>query len=228
MNVLFWYPRCHQIRGLCVSPDLQCVLCVTEDLEGVYILSINNLGAEEGKIKSTVGPETDGKGSQRENTNTAPGRYNDITVGGQGNESRSSPSVMGVAGASTGAAARPFPRSAAEKAFPSLLHLASRGQRRRATGGGVAHTPAEPIFIASLARAGGKDGAHGAGRYSKGSSGRASQGDSGKGARRSSRGTPPTYECLWWAAQNGDHLAVIGGLDGEVGRITRGEFSQER
>lgn len=221
MNVPFWYPPCYQIRGLCVSPDLQCVLCVTEDLEGVYILSINNLGAEEGKMKSTVGPETDGKGSQRENINTIPGGYNDVAVGGQSSESRSSPSVMGAAGASTGASARPLPRSAAEKAFPSLLHLASRGQRRRATGGGVAHTPAEPIFIASLARAGGKDGAHGAKRYSTRSSGRASQVESGKGARRSSRGTPFTYECLWWAAQNGDHIAVIGGLDGEVGSITR-------
>ncbi|CAM9972901.1 unnamed protein product, partial [Ectocarpus sp. 8 AP-2014] len=35
------------IRGMCVSPDLQCVLCATEGLEGVYLLAVDNLGEEQ-------------------------------------------------------------------------------------------------------------------------------------------------------------------------------------
>lgn len=198
------------------------MLCVTEDLEGVYILAIDNLG---------VGVQRDRDPATSDEKHPAPGDIvNDISRPGSGEPSGfgASPTpavgagVGGSGGRPTGAkagrAARPTPRAVAAAAFPSLLHLASRGQRRRT--GAVAHTAAEPIFIASLARRGGGvarsgnvSGLDDIGRKRSGGSGRGSPG--GKG-RHGFRASGAQLECLWWAARNGDHFAVIGRPDGEV------------
>lgn len=177
------------------------MLCVTEDLEGVYILAIDNLDAEGGQQGSAVpGGNTVPQDLTRDLSEKIHG-------GAAARVSRASfASTATVAAA--GPSARPAQRAVAASAFPSLLHLASRGQRRKA-GGAVAHTPAEPVFIASLVR--------GAGRSSKrrtSTSGRASTG--GGRSRFGSRGGVAQLECIWWAARNGDHFAVIGRPDGEV------------
>ncbi|CAM9951238.1 unnamed protein product, partial [Ectocarpus sp. 6 AP-2014] len=36
--------------GMCVSPDLQCVLWATEGREGVYLLAVDNLGGGAGGV----------------------------------------------------------------------------------------------------------------------------------------------------------------------------------
>lgn len=218
----------HKIRGLCVSPDLQCVLCVTEDLEGVYILAVDNLGAHEETPSSTTAttavPDLDSNPSRETHEDPTDGGGGSFGSGGGGADGGRRSASTTVAGVAGPAAARPPPRVAAATAFPSLLHLASRGQRRRA-GGPVAHPAAEPVFIASLARRGGTAGSgkgqqdYGTGwrRHSTGASGGGDSASGGgrRGGRRNLRSNAQ-LECLWWAARNGDHLAVIGGPDGEV------------
>lgn len=197
---------CLQIRGLCISPDLQCVLCVTEDLEGVYILAIDNLGAqEEGRAYTAL--------SDSQHPADVVNDVSDAKKGGDGRAGGGRSSKT-AATAAAGSTARPQPRAAAAAAFPSLLHLASRGQRRRT--GAVAHTPAEPVFIASLARrgvGGGQQAQDSVGRRRSSGPGKVSP--AGRG-RRNSHGSAIQLECLWWAARNGDHFAVIGRPDGEV------------
>lgn len=184
------------------------MLCVTQDLEGVYILAIDNLGVglQEGREAAAAG-ETNAAGHGIKDVE---GGADDVAGPPVGSSGGTRPT-----GAAAGRTARPTPRSAATSVFPSLLHLASRGQRRRA--GPVAHTAAEPVFIASLARRGGgsgsKQGHDDGGRRRSSGSGRGSPG--GK-ERRSSRASAGQLECLWWAARNGDHVAVIGRPDGEV------------
>ncbi|CAM9365604.1 unnamed protein product [Scytosiphon promiscuus] len=154
------WPLAGKIRGLCVSPDLQCVLCVTEGLEGVYLLAVDNLGdQDEAQAHPPHAPR----------------------------------------------------RTVAETAFPSLAHLASRGeQRKRATGAKAGHPSAEPVFIASLARQSQSDDDRGGRRHSTGSSARAPRRRSG------ARSAAAPFECLWWVTRDGSHFAVIGGPGGEL------------
>lgn len=196
-------------------------MCVTEHLEGVYILPVNNLGAREDAQQSTATGQFTDSGSSlysddniEETTDKKDKKYRDA---GSGNMGRSS--AAAVAGASGPTAARLPPRAAAATAFPSLLHLASQGQRRRAAvDGEVAYPAAEPIFVASLARRGGGDGS-GKGsrrdkRHSTGSGGGGRTSSADGGSRHQPRSKP--FQCIWWAARNGDHFAIIGGPDGEV------------
>lgn len=230
---------CEQIQGLCVSPDLQCVLCVTENMEGVYILAVDKLGEMEETPRPITSPDPNSMQPQHSDDKRGEG----TPCPGDANRKSSSVTLTastGITAAATSSrgTARPSQRPAAATAFPSLLHLASRGQRRRATTGNntasdageMAHTPAEPIFIASLARRGSGDGngqdtdddrksrRHSTG--SKGSSigkgGSGSGGGTGAGGGHRGPRTKAPYECLWWAARNGDHFAVIGGHQGEV------------
>ncbi|CAB1114480.1 unnamed protein product [Ectocarpus sp. CCAP 1310/34] len=254
------WPVAGKIRGMCVSPDLQCVLCATEGLEGVYLLAVDNLGEEqEARPTPTAGiPSVGGKGTAGNTTgegNTShdsAGGDDGVNSGGKrggetgrsgggGNQSTARPpseaAAAVMAGASAGAAAttaRHAPRRAvADTAFPSLVHLASRGeQRKRASGAKARYPSAEPVFIASLGRRGGAaaaaagDGGQrgqqqpsddergGDGRrHSTGAGGRVPH--RGGGSPRSSS-APPPFECLWWVTRSGNHFAVIGDPDGEV------------
>lgn len=192
----------------------------------MYILAVDNLGAQDAAQPTapTRNLDDDSHGSKAKSAageGNAPGSGNGgggggARVGGLGGR-RSS--VSAVAGAAT---VRPPPRPVAATAFPSLLHLASRGQRKR-SGGAVAYPSAEPVFIASLARRGGDgerrgeqgDGGRNDRRQSSGSDGRGSSAGAGRRASRNVR-TNAQFECLWWAARNGDHFAIIGGPGGEV------------
>ncbi|CAM9434105.1 unnamed protein product, partial [Laminaria digitata] len=121
------WPVSGKIRGLCVSPDLQCVLCVTENLEGVYILAVDNLGEQDAAQPTDPTPNLDDD-AHGSNPKSATGKGNASSGGGGGSGgargsglgSRRS-SVAAVAGATT---VRPPPRPVAATAFPSLLHLA--------------------------------------------------------------------------------------------------------
>ncbi|CAM9300751.1 unnamed protein product [Ectocarpus sp. 13 AM-2016] len=252
---------------MCVSPDLQCVLCATDGLEGVYLLAVDNLGEEqEARPTPTAGtPSVGGKGTAGNTTgegNTShdsAGGDGGVNSGGKrggetgrsgggggggggGNQSTARPpsaaAAAVMAGANAGAAAttaRHAPRRAvADAAFPSLVHLASRGeQRKRASGAKARYPSAEPVFIASLGRRGGAAAAAAAGdggqrgqqqpsdderggdgrRHSTGASGRVPRRG---GCSRSSSSAPPPFECLWWVTRSGNHFAVIGDPDGEV------------
>ena len=191
----------------------------------MYILAVDNLGAQDTAQPTVPAPNLDddphgskstsaaGKGSASSSGSVDGAR--ERGVGGK----RSSAAAVAGAGATT---VRPPPRSVAATAFPSLLHLASRGQRKR-SGGAVAYPSAEPVFIASLARRVGDgerkgeqgDGGRSDRRQSSGSDGRGSSTGAGRRASRSARANAQ-FECLWWAARNGDHFAIIGGPGGEV------------
>lgn len=212
-----------QIRGLCVSPDLQCVLCVTDGLEGVYLLAVDNLADQD---EAPPHPPSDVPNLEDAPTGNLPSSPSGDVVGGGGGGKRSATATSAVGAATT---ARHAPRrTVADTAFPSLPHLASRGeQRRRSTGAKAGqHPSAEPVFIASLARrsAGGdgkgqeqqsEDDDRGSRRHSTGSSGR------GPRRRSGARSAAAPFECLWWVTRNGSHFAVIGGQGGEV-RVARG------
>lgn len=234
-------PKKSQIRGLCVSPDLQCVLCVTEGLEGVYLLAIDNLweqgeanphpteavpSLDDGAAASTLyaSAGVDGNsglaGAARVGDGDTPDGKQGKSGGGGGN--KRSPAAT---------TARHAPRrTVADTAFPSLAHLASRGEQRKRAGSAKARHPlAEPVFIASLSRRGG-GGAGGGGsgeskgglrqesgdrvnrRHSTGSGGRGPRARGGGGARMAAA----LFECLWWVTRDGDHFAIIGGPGGEV------------
>ncbi|CAM9620854.1 unnamed protein product [Ectocarpus sp. 4 AP-2014] len=260
-KLLDW-PVAGKIRGMCVSPDLQCVLCATEGLEGVYLLAVDNLGEEqEARPTPTAGiPSVGGKGTAGNTTgegNTSHdsaggdggvnsggkrgGETGRSGGGGGGNQSTARPpsaaAAAVMAGASAGAAAttaRHAPRrAAADTAFPSLVHLASRGeQRKRASGAKARYPSAEPVFIASLGRRGGAaaaaagdGGQRGQQQPSddeRGGDGRRHVTGAGSrvprrgGGSRSSPSAPPPFECLWWVTRSGNHFAVIGDPDGEV------------
>eukprot|EP00903_Cladosiphon_okamuranus_P018230 g16769.t1 len=238
---LLEWPVAAKIRGLCVSPDLQCVLCVTEGLEGVYLLAIDNLG-EQGEATphpTEAVPSLDGgSGAAAASTLHANAGVdgNNGLAGAAGPGDGGSPDgKQGKSGggnkrspAAAATTARHAPkRTVADTAFPSLAHLASRGeQRKRGAGSAKARHPlAEPVFIASLARR----GAGGGGEESKG--GLRLKGDGDRGSRRHSTGSggweprarggaaraaAALFECLWWVTRDGDHFAIIGGPGGEV------------
>lgn len=207
---------------------------MTEGLEGVYLLAIDDLGDhDEAKPHPTeaVPGLNDGAAA-------AGGLHAGGGVGGNGGLSGAAGagdgdtpdggkrSGSGSARRSPAAAARHAPkRTVADTAFPSLVHLASRGEQRKRVGGAKArYPPAEPVFIASLARRGAaaeskgqlrqeSDDDRGSRRHSTGSGGRGPRLRGG-----GSRMPVAPFECLWWVTRDGDHFAIIGGPGGEVGR----------
>lgn len=214
---------------------------MTESLEGVYLLAIDNLGEQDearphptevvpslddGAIGSSFHAGAVGGNSGLESTAAAAG-------GGDGDGDTSyrrrqkSGSTKRSPAATT---ARHAPkRTVADTAFLSLVHLASRGEQRKRAGGAKARYPlAEPVFIASLARrsAGAGGGGGGESKFrprhdsddDRGGR-RHSTGSGGRGAprqRSGSRGAAAPYECLWWVTRDMDHFAIIGGPDGDV------------
>ena len=230
-----------QIRGLCVSPDLQCVLCVTEGLEGVYLLAIDNLGEQDEADPQPTEfvPGLDDAATTAGSLHAGGvGRNGGLEGGaGVGGEGEAAHGKRGRSGGGGGAkrspaatTARHAPkRTVADTAFPSLVHLASRGEQRKRAGSAKARHPlAEPVFIASLARRG--TGGGGGGGESKG--GLQQEGNDDRGSRRHSTGSggrgprqrgggggrmaAAPFECLWWVTRDGDHFAIIGGPGGEV------------
>eukprot|EP00752_Nemacystus_decipiens_P012338 g10938.t1 len=231
---LLEWPVAGKIRGLCVSPDLQCVLCVTEGLEGVYLLAIDNLGEQDETsphraeaVRSLEdGATTTNLHVSGGDSGLEGGAAAAAHAGGGGDTSDGEREKSGGAKRSPAATtARHAPkRTVADTAFPSLVHLASRGeQRKRGPGSAKARYPlAEPVFIASLARRGaGRGGGaresgddRGSRRHSTGSGAPGSRGPRQRGG--SSRKATSPFECLWWVTRGGDHFAVIGGPGGEV------------
>ncbi len=201
---------------------------MTEGLEGVYLLAIDNLGEQdEAQPQPTESVPNLDDGVVGGASSAAPG--GDGAGGGGGGSSAGNPG--GKTKRSPAATARQAPkRTAADTAFPSLVHLASRGEQRKRAGSAKARYPsAEPVFIASLARRGGGAGDQQQqesddGRRSR----RHSTGLGGLGPRRraGSRAAAAPFECLWWVTRDGDHFAIIGGPGGEVrGRGVRRKSS---
>lgn len=213
---------------------------MTEGL-GVYLLAINNLGEQDEaqpNLSESVPNLDDSNKADNFSTSTALGENSnnlESAVDGSGggasdgkrnkNGNRRSPAAAGAGGAAATTARRALRRTVADTAFPSLVHLASRGeQRKRAVGEKPRHPSAEPVFIASLARRGGRGGAgqdeEGSDDDDRGGSTRRhSTGLGGRGSRRRSGSRNAPFECLWWVTRDGDHFAVIGGPSGEVGGV---------
>lgn len=214
---------------------MQCVLCVTEGLEGVYLLAIDDLGEQDeanphsteavlslddGAVSSLHASATGGNSGLE----SAAGGHGHGHVSGGGKRGKSGSAKRSAAAAAT---ARHAPkRAVADTAFPSLVHLASRGEQRKRAGSAQARHPlAEPVFIASLARRGAGGGGESKGQPEQQESGddrgsrRHSTGSGGRGPRKrggGSRAAAAPFECLWWVTRDGDHFAIIGGPSGEV------------
>ncbi|CAN0301182.1 unnamed protein product, partial [Discosporangium mesarthrocarpum] len=134
-----------KIRGLCISHDLQCVLCVTDQL-AVYILPIDDLegnisgqgvGSSSG-TESSAGPSPDTPNAKANNvdSNAKSNTNSSGSGGGKGGAINGRcPGAARAGGTGSGARGSQPQRVGKVMTSTSLLRLASRGHRKQPRGG---------------------------------------------------------------------------------------------